>query len=163
MAKVQHFQQENAAAPVEPVVAPPVLPVLPPPDYIADDQVMTVYGMTLGDILRDARRGIEEMGASKDVEIAAKDAEITRLTAELAEAVKVKPREFTDAEIAKAVAPGAGLFGLKRLPDGSISVRVTVPEEVAIPLLSQAEAAGENPEIFVQRQLEEALLAYTCS
>ncbi len=151
MAKVQHFQSENAAAPVQPLVS------VEQPTFIADDTVHTVYGMTLGEIMQDATVNITRLTD----ESTAKDTEIARLTAELAEAVKAKPRVFTDAEIQQAMK--ADPEGLKKLPDGSISVRVIVPEEAALPLLSWAESAGEAAEMYIQKTLAEALVAYTAS
>lgn len=139
--------QEDAAAPVEPVVEQAA--------FVADDAVMTIYGMTLGGILADAKTSLD----AKDVTISEKDTEIARLTAELAQTKK--PRSFTDAEISKAIKSEP--IGLRKLPDGSVSLRVTVPEEVALPLLSQAESAGEDAQVFIQRNVEESLLAYTCS
>jgi len=155
MAKVQYNQPAEVAAPVEPVAQ--VAEVEAPQEVIAGEHTMTIYGMTVGGIVEDARVSIE----AKDEIIKTKDEEIERLNCEV-NAAKRQPRHFTDAEIAKAVGQG-GEVGLKKLPDGSVSLRVRVPEEVALPLLSQAESAGEPAEIFIQKQVDEALLAYTCS
>lgn len=144
-------QQEITGAPLDPVAA------VEQTAFIADDTVQTIYGMTLGEIMQDATVNITRLTD----EGTAKDTEIARLTAELNE-LKHKPKQFTDAEIAKAVG-GTGPFGLKKLANGAFSLRVTVPEEVAIPLTSQADSAGEPVELFVQKTLEEALLVYTMS
>ena len=155
MAKVQYNQPAEVTAPVEPVVQ--AAEVEAPQEVIAGEHTMTIYGMTVGGIVEDARVSLE----AKDAIIKTKDEEIERLNCDV-NAAKRQPRHFTDAEIAKAVGQG-GEVGLKKLPDGSVSLRVRVPEEAALPLLSWAENAGTPAEIYIQDQLEAALLAYTMS
>jgi hypothetical protein len=134
----------------------------PEQPVVVGDEAMTVYGMTVGELISTTQQDVDRLlGQIKDgVEtIAARDAEILRLTAALDEAKK--PKVFTDAEVQAAVKLGPQ--GLKKLPNGDISVRVTVPEEAALPLLSWADSAGEDAEMYIQKTLAEALVAYTCS
>ncbi len=134
----------------------------PEQPVVVGDEAMTVYGMTVGKLMSTTQQDVDRLlGQIKDGvdTIAERDAEILRLTTALDEAKK--PKVFTDAEVQAAVKLGPQ--GLKKLPNGDISVRVTVPEEAALPLLSWADSAGENPAMYIQKTLAEALVAYTCS
>ena len=113
---------------------------------IADRDTMTIYEMTVGDIIDGARMDIDR------IEKQGKD-RIAELEVELAAAKK----ELASASLR------IGPAGMKRLSDGSLSLRIIVPVDAAEPLLSQADSAQENPEVFIQKAVEEGLLAYTMS
>lgn len=52
---------------------------------------------------------------------------------------------------------------MERLSDGSLRLMIRVPEEQAIPLLSWAHDAGEEPQSYCQKVVEDALVSVVSS
>ncbi len=83
--------------------------------------------------------------------------------AELGPRVESLTKDLGMARLA-AQAKGSGIpQNLERLPSGGIRLAITLDEDAAVPFLSQAECAGEDPAAYIARQLEEALLAFAAS
>lgn len=116
---------------------------------IATRDTMTEYEMTVGQIIDGAREDIDRILGEK-AEFKAKaeslDAELARVKKELASA---NMRLVT--------------AGMKRTADGGVSLRIVVPVDMATPLLSQADEAQEDPEVYVQKAVEASLQAYAMS
>ena len=159
------------------------------PAEVVSGSAMTVYGMTVDAIIEGSRQKAVEMQSSIDEKAAAilaKDAKIAELV-EYGKSKNVALQELTAADAAKAAqiaelgpkvdsltkdlgmarmtakATAGTSRGIERLPGGGIRLAVTLDEDSATPFLSQAECAGEDPAVFIQRQLEEALLAFAAS
>lgn len=131
------------------------------------DDTPTIYGLTLGEIVADrdglwkqlleAKQSIED----KNSALLQQSERIEALEKQVADAQKrpVAP----SAEKERALDTPAPLAPLQRLKDGSVRLMVTVPADAAEPLLSWAEIAGEDPTTYIQKNVEEALLAFTSS
>lgn len=137
---------------------------------VADNNTMTIYGQTMGEImdLKDSvinRKHDETVVLQAQVDeltgkVAAKDAKI-------AELVEYSQKKNADLGIARMALQESKVSTipqkLERLAGGGIRLAVTLDVDSAEPFLSQAEAAGEDPASYIQRQLEEALLAFASS
>lgn len=149
------------------------------PELMAGEDTMTVYGMTVRQIVDGGAKDAERYAAG----IQAKD----QLIGELNETISAKNAEINErdetinahldtienlkldlgasrlaVQQAKTAAP-APMQSMQRLPNGGVRVLVTLDQDTAVPLLSQAEQAGEDPAKYIATQLGEALLAYTSS
>jgi hypothetical protein len=132
-----------------------------PQPLIADENTMTVWGETVGTALGNNRVAFEglqnELKAEKakvsDLEatIEGKDTEIEMLAGQL-KAAKERAALL-------AIAPVA----FQKKADGSISFQVTLDADAAMPLLSQAEGAGEDPATYISKLVGESIIAYACS
>jgi len=123
---------------------PQEFPDTPAPVIIADENTMTVYEMTVGQLVQTAKADVERILRENK----AKDDHIRQL-------------ERTIEDLRKA--PTRVLSGLTRHQDGAVSLRIVVSPDVAPALLSQAQEAGEDPGVYIQRNVEEALLAFAMS
>lgn len=137
------------------------------------DSAMTEYGMTVGDIVKD-RDAVYAQREAYQKQAADLTAEVAQLNGSITEKIRqliAQSERIEKLEAAAKTAPAAPVTpeptqriassGLERLKDGSLRVVVTVPVDQATPLLSWAEGAGEDPQRFIQTQVEEALIAYT--
>jgi hypothetical protein len=140
---------------------------------------------TVGELIETSRTAIADLqqaSASKDAVIEQRNLEIDALhktiaaknekIGELEEMAKAGAELeaqvktlTTDLGMARMLLKSkAGIpQGIERLEGGGIRLAVTLDEDAAVPFLSQAECAGEDPAVFIQRQLEEALLAFAAS
>lgn len=165
--ETQHEPQ--TAAPVEPVVSPETPTLRPMTEdenqhLIATDNTMTPYQVTVGQLIEAARADIGTLKSeaqAKERAIADSKVEIAQLTEALAAATK--RREFTDQEVFLAAKRLKPMADLERLPGGGISLRVVLDQDEAAPLLSWADSAGEDPGEYIQKQLREAIVAYSNS
>ena len=80
-----------------------------------------------------------------------------------AQGLTVSVRELTGKLAVAQHIVETALPEMQRLPDGSLRLMISVPEEQAIPLLSWADSAGEDPQSYIQKNVEEALLAVVSS
>lgn len=146
-------------------------------------ETMTVYGLTVGQlnverealytsceeqtVLIEAHDKIVE---DKNALLLTQSDRIVTLEAgakEAAAKIEVLTKQAADAEtkVGKlALRSAAGPRPeMERLPNGSLRLMIMVPEEQAIPLLSWAEGAGEDPQSYVQKMVEEALVSVVSS
>ena len=72
-----------------------------------------------------------------------------------------QPADNTFASIAAEIT--AQSTGFRRNPDGSVSINVTVPEDVATIIESWCEGSGESFAERLQRDTTEALMNYVMS
>lgn len=127
-----------------------------PEPLVADEETMTVYGQTLGELMGAAKQKIltlESAADSRELVIGEKVARI----GELEQCVTTLEGQVTGGKI--VIADLRQKTGLQRLPTGSIQLLVTLDVDAATPLLAQADQAGEDPEVYIQRQVADALLA----
>lgn len=145
-------------APSPEVVQPQVEPA-------ADDDTQTVYGMTVGEIVKD-RDGIYIQLREANQSIEDKNEQLLKQSARI-QKLELEAKAKSPSPVPVAPNPETHAVGFDqvfvRMNDGSIKVMITVSPDVAAPLLEQAAGAGEAPQTFIQRQVEEALVAYTCS
>jgi hypothetical protein len=144
--------------------------------FIAQRDTMTVYGQTVDEIItgmrEDVQRFKEEAEAAGATIIALNETITAKNTKidELVEYSKKKNETISELRIDLGVARmlkdqgKAGIpVGLERLPGGGIRLGVTLDVDTATPYLSQAESAGEDPAVYIQRMVEEAVLAFAAS
>ena len=151
--------------------------------FIAQDDTMTCYQCTLGQMIEanqdDARRlegekkslretieSLNQTVTALNETINAKNAKID----ELVEYSKAKNIEISSLKMDLGVArmlkdqARTGIpVGLERLPDGGVRLGITLDVDTATPYLSQAECAGEDPVVYIQRMVEESVLAFSAS
>lgn len=180
---VQAFPVDEKPAETEVVQAPV--------QFIAEDETMTTYGMTVAQIIEVNRVECERIAnesAAKDETITAKEAKIVELveygkkknamlqevvTADQAKAVQVaelgaKIDSLTiDLGVARMLAKQAKASsvpaGIERLPGGGIRLAVTLDVDEAAPLLSWAESAGEDPAEYIAKTLKDAMVMVVSS
>lgn len=131
---------------------------------VADEKTVTIYGMTVGELVRQGQKDIQavkDQVAQREGVIVEKDKVIAQLKADL-EAAKKRP-EYTDEQVRRGLLAIAQDRGMQTLPDGSVRLMVTVPSEAAQAFKDWAESAGEPAATYIGRQVEEALLAYSMS
>ena len=144
--------------------------------FIAQRDTMTVYGQTVDEIIAGMREDVQrfkEEAEAAGATIIALNETITAKNAkidELVEYSKKKNETISELRIDLGVArmlkdqAKAGIpVGLERLPGGGIRLPVTLDVDTATPYLSQAESAGEDPAVYIQRMVEEAVLAFAAS
>jgi hypothetical protein len=151
--------------------------------FIAQDDTMTCYECTLGQMieanrddsirLEGEKKSLRETIESLNQTVTALNETVTAKNAridELVEYSKAKSIEISSLKMDLGVArmlkdqERTGIpAGLERLPDGGIRLGVTLDVDTATPYLSQAESAGEDPAVYVQRMVEEAVLAFAAS
>jgi hypothetical protein len=168
--EVQAFSADD-----QPVVAVETIQETGP--VIADNDTMTIYGQTMGEIieLKDTvinrkhdeiitlRAQIDELSGR----VTAKEAKI----AELVEYSQKKNTEIGDLKKDLGVARMAVQQAkastipqkLERLAGGGIRLAVTLDVDEAAPLLSWSDSAGEDPATYIAAQIKDALLAVTSS
>ena len=161
--KLQAAAGEGKAAEVEAQINPA--------EAVADDNTMTVYGQTLGELIRSAQDDVSRILG----ESAAKDTTIAGLQQELAEAIAANTRHANtirdlgaDLAVAKMVATDAKKVArheqnFQMLPEGGIRLMVTLDVDESAPLLSWAESAGEEPGEYIAKTIKDALVAVTSS
>jgi hypothetical protein len=93
----------------------------------------------------------------KEATIKTKDAEIAKLTADL--------KAANDKVVASETLIGAlrPFRTLTKFEDGSVRLPVTLDADCAGRYFDQAEGAQEDPELYISKQVEEALLAFSNS
>ena len=144
--------------------------------FIAQRDTMTVYGQTVDEIITGMREDVQrfkEEAEAAGATIIALNETITAKNAkidELVEYSKKKNETISELRIDLGVArmlrdqAKSGIpVGLERLPGGGIRLAVTLDVDTATPYLSQAESAGEDPAVYIQRMVEEAVLAFAAS
>jgi myo-inositol-1-phosphate synthase len=162
LAAVAVGQVEEPAADQEPSPAPT--------EFIAQGDTMTVYGATVDGIVEADRTDLQRImgeSAAKDTVIAAKNAKIE----ELVEYGKAKNGEITELKKDLGVARmllkdgkvSAVSQGIERLPGGGIRLAVTLDCDDAAPLLSWAEGAGEDPETYIAKIIQDAVVSVVSS
>jgi hypothetical protein len=145
-------------------------------DQPVGDDAMTFCGLTVGQITEERNKFFLACKEYEETVIPGKDAQLLRQSdriVELETAAKrageriaelTKRAEAAEAQAgALAVRATTAMPAMERMPDGSLRLMVTVPEEQAIPLLSWAEGAQAEPQAYIQQQLEEALVAVVSS
>ena len=138
---------------------------------IADDNTMTVYGQTVGEIVTTMQIDVDRITG----ESTAKDKTIAKLQQELAEAIAANTRHANtirdfgvELAVAKLVATDAKKVAqhernFQVLPEGGIRLVVNLDVDESTPLLSWADSAGEDPGTYIARQIKDALVAVTSS
>lgn len=127
-----------------------------PPQLIADRDTMTMLGVTFGEVIdavkqdQDANKAtIEALNST----VSEKNTAIDLLTAEVAGLnlkLSAQPKSL----------PLLGT-GLQRLPNGGMRFTVDLDRDESLPLLDQAEGAGEDPAEYLRKTVKESLLVYT--
>jgi hypothetical protein len=156
-----------------------------PAEFIADMDTMTVTGMTLGAQLQQMRDdGLALIGAEQEkvktlesqsselqgriatdtVTLAARNREIEALHETIANKNSEIDSMKMDLGVARMLVQQMKASEipqkLERLENGGIRLAVTLDEDEAIPYLSQADSAGEEPAAFISNLLHEAIVAF---
>lgn len=156
----QTTQAAEQAQPVELIAEP----VAPPQPFIADDSTMTVYDRTLGEIIEGVKGDVLKINADHAAELEKKQSVIFNLHMDVGVANSTIDRLTKELQAEKdKFSHAAWGDRMKKDGNGGLSLRLVVPIEIAQPFLSQAEGANEDPETFIRRQIDEALLAYSMS
>ncbi len=122
-----------------------------PAAVVADDSTKTVYGVTLGELIAQQVRDRETLTS----DVTAKAARIKELEAKLAEA------EGDKGTMRNLILDLRPYRTITRMKDGGVRLPIELDADTAIRYLAQAEDAKEDPQEYIQRQLSEALLAYS--
>lgn len=133
-----------------------------PQQIIADRDTMTFLSVTLGDII-DAVQ--EEQDANKttietlNTTISEKNTAIEKLTGEVCSLkAHLEARPMVKVDHLSAVSLGTGV---QRLPNGSVRIAVDLDRDEVLPLVDQAEGAGEDLGEYLRKTVKESLLVYT--
>ena len=123
---------------------------------IADESTMTTYGITLGEIIADGAREVQVVkdqlaAAQRDIEAKAKQLEDAGNALDEMTKQKLILEELQRRD--------GGFSRLVKFPDGSIRLPVTLSVDCAGQLLEQANSAAEDPQQYIAKQVEDALLA----
>ncbi len=148
----------------------------PEQPVIVSDDVMTQYGLTVGQIVAErdkfflaAKEYEEQTIPEKNAQLLTQSDRIVTLetAAKVAEAkiADVTARlETAEAQVKKLAVRSAGAApAMEHLPNGSLRLMVTVPEEQAIPIQSWADSAGEDVQSYCQKLVEDALVSAVSS
>lgn len=131
------------------------------PEFMPSMEMMTPAGVTFAEFCDQVK-----------VELATKDAAIVNLKDEVAELVADNAAKAdtiatlnVDLAVARVVSEDAKTIAgsLQRLPDGGLRLMVTLDADSAVPLMSWADGAGEDPATYIQKVLEDALVAVVSS
>lgn len=142
-----------------------------PAQAVADNDTMTIYGQTVGEIIATMRQDVDRISG----ELSAKDETIAEIRKQLEEAIAANARHANtirdlgaDLAVAKIVANDAKKVArherdFQVLPEGGIRLMVTLDVDESEPLLSWANSAGEEPGEYIAKQIKDALVAVTSS
>ena len=142
------------------------------PEFIAQGDTMTGYGLTVDQIVEAARENeqkIQQAASEKEAglseTIAARNREIESLQNTIREKNKTMESLTMDLGVARMLAKQAKASGsgFERLADGGLRVLVNLDVDEATPLLSWAEGANEDPATYIAAQIRDALVAVTSS